>query len=69
MPHYVVRCSQEDDSSLTGRPSAEEAIQALDAAVERGWSIEQITRDRLVIDEVILRRDADGEVPFAAAVG
>ena len=69
MPYYVVRCSQEDDSSLTGRPSAEEAIQAMDAAVEQGWSIEQITRNRLVIDEVILRRDADGEVPFAAAVG
>ena len=66
MAYYVVRCSQADDSSLTGRSSAEEAIQAMMVAVEGGWRIEEITRDRRVIDEAVLRSDADGEMPFAS---
>ena len=66
MAYYVVRSSQADDSSLTGRPSAEEAIRAMKAAIEQGWNIEEITRDRRVIDEAVLRHDADGEASFAS---
>lgn len=69
MAYYVVRCSQAGDRSLTGRSSAEEAVQAMKAIIEQGWRVEEITRDRLVIDEAILRRDADEEAPFASDVG
>ena len=69
MAYYVVRCSQAEDRSLTGRPTANEAIQVMRVSVEKGWAIEEITRDRRVIDEATLRRDADQEVPFASHIG
>ncbi len=65
MVYYVVRCSQANDHNLTGRPSAKEAIQVLQVSKDQGWVLDEITRDKRVIDEATLMRDADEEVPFA----
>lgn len=58
MVHYVVKCSQGSDASVASRSSAAEAIQVMERASTQGWTVAEITRNRVVIDETVLRQDA-----------
>lgn len=62
MVFYVVKCCQGDDVSLARRPSAEQALRLLEQALQTGWTLAEITRDRRVIDEAALRADAEREM-------
>ncbi len=62
MIHYVVKCRQGDDTSIARRASAAEALRVIEQASGQGWSLAEITRERLVIDEAALRQDAEREM-------
>ena len=62
MIFYVVKCRQGDDATIARRASAAEAVQVLERAALQGWAVAEITRQRLVIDEVALRQDAEREM-------
>ena len=65
MGYYIVRCSFGKDGSMVGRPTATEAVEALDVAVRQGWSLVEITRRRTIISESTLRHEANLEKSFA----
>ncbi len=58
MVHYVVKCSQGSDASVASRPSAAEAIQVMERASTQGWAVAEIARNKVVINEAVLRQDA-----------
>ena len=58
---YVVKCRQGDDASIVRRASAAEALRVMETASRQGWTVAEITRGRLVIDEAVLREDAERE--------
>ena len=58
---YVVKCRQGDDASIVRRASAAEALRVMETASMQGWTVAEITRGRLVIDEAVLREDAERE--------
>lgn len=62
MIFYVVKCRQGDDASIARRPSAAEALQVIEKASRQGWTLTEITRERLVIDEAVLRQNAEREL-------
>ena len=62
MIHYVVKCRQGDDASIARRASAAEAIWLIEQASRQGWTLAEITRERLAIDEAALRQDAEREM-------
>lgn len=66
MVYYVVRCCQAGDGSMISRPTATEAVEVLDEAVRQGWSLVELTRNRTVITETILRQEAELEMPMVA---
>ncbi len=51
MIYYIVKCRQGDDDSIARRASAAEALQVIEQASGQGWTLAEITRERLVIDE------------------
>ncbi len=61
MIHYVVKCRQGDDDSIARRASAAEAIRLIEQASGQGWDLAEITCERLVIDEAMLRHNAERE--------
>ena len=62
MVFYVVKCRQGDDASIARRASAADALRVIEQASGQGWTLAEITRERLVIDEAALRLDAEREV-------
>lgn len=65
MVFYVVKCRQGDDASIARRDTAAEALRVVEQASGQGWTIAEVTRGRLVIDEAALRRDAELEMVAA----
>ena len=65
MIHYVVKCRQGNDASIARRPSAAEALRVMETASMQGWTVAEITRDRMVIDEASLRQAAEREMVAA----
>ena len=62
MIHYVVKCSQGGDASIARRTSAAEALRVIEQASGQGWTLAEIRRERLVIDEAALRQHAEREM-------
>ena len=61
MVFYVIKCRDGDDASIARRASAAEALQVIAEASVHCWSVATITRGGLVIDEAVLRQDAERE--------
>ena len=59
---YVIKCRQGDDASIARRASAAEALRAIEQASGQGWTLAEITRDRRIIGEAVLREDAEREM-------
>ncbi len=62
MIFYVIKCHQGDDASIARRSSAADALRVIEQASGQGWTLAEIRRDRLVIDEAALRHDAEREM-------
>ena len=65
MIHYVAKCCQGEDASVARRASAAEVVHVLECEASRGWFVSEITRGKLVIDEAVLRQDAEREAVAA----
>ncbi len=62
MIFYVIKCRQGGDASIARRASATEALRVIEQASGQGWTLAEIRRDRLMIDEVALWQDAEREM-------
>ena len=58
MVSYVIKCRQGGDASIARRTSAADVLRLIEQALGQGWTLTEIRRERLVIDEAALPQDA-----------
>ena len=61
MPLYTITLEQDDEPATSARPTAIEALAALDEALDKGWTLKDILRDDQRIERYELELDAADE--------